>query len=251
MNLPLKAAIVLLPNQLRLGPLRWSMEGVFAATGLILALWLSLRTARRVGLRPEAVWDAGLFGVMAAFVLSRLLLIGDDPHAFLRLPLVLLMLPSFTGSGMVLTALAVVAYLRWKGVRLLPVMDAWAPCAALLAAMLSLGGFFGGVRPGMPESLPRGGAAGGVTRLYPVQLYAAAAAVVLLVVLIAMLERRLRSGVVAGVALVAGGAVSFLLDMLTQPAEIAGSAWLDPVQWIALGAMLAGAFLLTFVKELN
>jgi hypothetical protein len=65
-----------------------------------------------------------------------------------------------------------------------------------------------------------------------------------------LLERRLRAGLVAGVALVAGGAVSFLLDMITQPLESGGSAWLDPVQWVALGAMLVGGLMLTFLKEI-
>jgi drug/metabolite transporter (DMT)-like permease len=86
--------------------------------------------------------------------------------------------------------------------------------------------------------------------LQPVAIYATAASVVLLVVLVRLLERRLRAGMVAGVALVAGGAVSFGLDMITQPLERSRSAWLDPAQWIALGAMLAGALMLTFLKEI-
>ena len=64
-----------------------------------------------------------------------------------------------------------------------------------------------------------------------------------------MLQRRLRAGVVAGVALVAGGAVTFLLDMVMQPAESGSGAWLDPAQWIALGAMVVGTLMLTFLKE--
>jgi prolipoprotein diacylglyceryltransferase len=86
--------------------------------------------------------------------------------------------------------------------------------------------------------------------LHPVQMYATLAAVMLMVVLMLMLERRLRAGVVAGAALAAGGAMTFLLDMLTQPFEMSGHAWLDPAQWIALGAMVAGTLMLTFLKEL-
>ena len=92
--------------------------------------------------------------------------------------------------------------------------------------MLSLGKFFEGTDPGMPTSLPWGtvvpGSAG-LVHLQPVAIYATVASVVLLVVLMMMLERRLRAGVVAGVALVAGGAVSFLLDMITQPMESSGA----------------------------
>jgi phosphatidylglycerol:prolipoprotein diacylglycerol transferase len=249
----IQPAMMMVPGVLRLGRLRLPVYGLFAAVGLIAALWLSLKTARLVGLAAEQLWDAGLFAVMAAFVLSRLLLIGGDVHAFLHLPLVMLALSSFTYDGMVLTALAVAAYLQWKRLPVLRVLDAWAPCAAVLAAMLSLGRFFEGTDPGMPTSQPWGtGVPGsaGLMHLQPVAIYATAASVVLLVVLVRLLERRLRAGMVAGVALVAGGAVSFGLDMITQPLERSRSAWLDPAQWIALGAMLAGALMLTFLKEI-
>jgi phosphatidylglycerol:prolipoprotein diacylglycerol transferase len=249
----LQTATILIPGQLRLGPVRVPVYGAFAAVGLIAALWLSLKTARAVGLAAEQVWDAGLFAVVAAFVLSRLLLIGGDVRAFLHLPMVMLRLPSFTYGGMVLTAAAVAVYLQWKRLPLLKTLDAWAPCAAVLAAMLNLGRFFEGDDVGMPTRLPWGtvvpGSAGLMHR-QPVAMYATVASVVLLVVLMRLLERRLRAGLVAGVALVAGGAAGFLLDMMTQPLESGGSAWLDPVQWVAVGAMLVGGLMLTFLKEI-
>lgn len=259
MSILLQTATILVPGVLRLGPVRLPVYGLFAAVGLIAALWLSLKTARGVGLAAEKVWDAGLFAVVAAFLLSRLLLMGGDVRAFLHLPLVMLALPSFTYGGMVLTAVAVVAYLQWKRLPLLKMLDAWAPCAAVLAAMLSLGRFFEGTDLGMPTRLAGlpgllGGAvvpgSAGLMHLQPVAIYATVAWVVVLVVLMRLLGRRLRAGRVAGVALVAGGAAGFLLDMITQPVESGSRAWLDPVQWVALGAMLGGGLMLTFLKEI-
>jgi phosphatidylglycerol:prolipoprotein diacylglycerol transferase len=252
-NFLFQPAVIFVSGVVRLGPLRVSVYGLFAAVGLLAALWLSQRTGRLAGLVAQQLWDASLFGVTAAFVISRLLLIVRDLHAFLTFPLVVLALPSFTYGGMALTALAVVAYLMWKRLRMLAVLDAWAPCAALLAVALSLGHFFEGTDAGMPTRLPWGvvvpGSAG-LVHLHPVQIYAAATSLVLLVVLMSMLQCRLRAGVVAGVALVAGGAVAFLLGMLTQPFESGGNAWLDPGQWIALGAMVVGTLMLMFLKEL-
>lgn len=246
-------AMVLVPGVLRLGPFHLPVYGVFAALGLIAALWLSQKTARLVGLDQGAVWDAGWFGVFAAFVVSRLLLVVENPRGFLRLPLVLLSLPSFTYVDMVLTAAAVAVYLRWKRLPLLKVLDAWAPCAAVLAAMLSLGRFFEGADPGMPMRLPLGTVvpgSGGLMHFAPVQLYGAAAAGALLVGLMLLLQRQMSSGVVAGIALVVGGLVSFLLEMMTQPEVMVGNARLEPAQWIAVGSMLAGGLVLTFRKEL-
>jgi phosphatidylglycerol---prolipoprotein diacylglyceryl transferase len=248
-----QTATMMVPRVLRVGPLRVPMYGVCAAVGLIAALGLSLKTTRMVGLAAEQLWDAGLFGVMAAFVCSRLLLIAGDVHGFLRLPLVMLALPSFTVGGMVLTAVGVVVYLRWKRLPLLKVADAWAPCAAVLAAMLSLGRFFEGTEVGMPTRLPWGAVmpgGDGSVRLHPVAIYGAIASVVLVVVLMGLLRRRMRDGMVAAIALVAGGAAGFLLDMVTQPVEMRGNAWLDPQQWVAMGAMVVGGLMLTFLKEI-
>jgi phosphatidylglycerol---prolipoprotein diacylglyceryl transferase len=119
--------------------------------------------------------------------------------------------------------------------------------------MLSLGRFFEGTEVGMPTRLPWGmvmpGGDGSV-RLHPVAIYGAIASVALVVVLMGLLRRRMRDGMVAAIALVAGGATGFLLDMVTQPLEMRGSAWLDPQQWLAVGAMLVGGLMLTFLKEI-
>jgi phosphatidylglycerol---prolipoprotein diacylglyceryl transferase len=244
----LQPAVIFFPGPMGLGPFWVSVYGVFAAVGLVAALLLSQRTARFAGLIAQELWDTGLFAVVAAFVISRLLLIVRDPQALLSVPMKVLALPSFTYGGMALTALAVAAYLKWKRQPVLPVLDAWAPCAALLAAALSMGHFFEGTDAGMPTRLPWGVRVPGLGRVQPVQIFGVAASLVLFVVLMRVLQRRLRAGVVAGFALVAGGAIAFLLDMLTQPAE-SGGAWLDPGQWIALGAMVVGTLMLTFLKE--
>jgi phosphatidylglycerol:prolipoprotein diacylglycerol transferase len=242
----------LVPGVVRLGPLRLPVYGVCAAVGLIAALWLSLKTAKLVGLASEQLWDAGLFAVMAAFAVSRLLLVAGDLHAFVRMPVAMLALPSFTYGGMAVTAAVVVAYLRWKRLGLLKVADAWAPCAAVLAGMLSLGKFFEGDDAGMPSSLPwaiKTPLSGGL-RVHPVAMYAAIAAGLLAVVLMGLLRRGLRAGSVAGAALLAGGAAGFLVDMVTQPVEMRAGAWLDPAQWVAVGALLVGGMMLTFTKEI-
>ena len=243
---------MVVPRVLRVGPLRLSVYGVFAAVGLVGALGLSLRTARLVGLEADRIWDAGLFAVMAAFVCSRLLLVVENFSAFLKMPGTLLALPSFTALGMVLTGLAVVGYLQWKKLPLLRVLDAWAPCAAVVAAMLSLGKFFEGDDAGMPSRLPwaiKTPLSGGV-RVHPVAMYAAIAAAVLAVGLMSLLRRGFRNGLVAGVALVAGGAIGFLIDMVTQPVEMRVGAWLDPAQWVAVGAMVVGGLVFTLTKEI-
>ena len=234
----------------RLGPLRVSVYGLFAAVGLLAAMGAGQWSAKLAGLTAESMWDAGLFALTAAFVISRVTLIVRDVHAFVSLPWVVLALPSFTYSGMALTAVVAAAYVRWKKLPVLAVMDAWAPCAALLAGALSLGHYFEGTDAGMPTNLPWGVHAPGMGRVQPVQMYGVAGSVVLFAVVVGMLRRRLRRGIVAEVALVVGGLMAFLLATMTQPVDWGGSAWLEPGQWIAMGAVVVGGLMLMFSKEL-
>ena len=226
-----------------MGGLHVPVYGLFAAAGLIAALWLSQRAAPIVGLSPEKLWDAGTVAVLAAFLASRFLLVVFNLPSFLKYPLLLLALPSLTYAGMLLTGVLVWLYLRWKGLPLWATADAWAPCGALLAAVLSLGHFVEGTEAGMPTTLPWGVATPGdsiLGRVHPVQLYEASLALALCGAMFFLLGRRAFVGQVAALALMGGGACSFLLDMLRQPTETTGNALLDPGQFIALAAMLAG-----------
>jgi phosphatidylglycerol:prolipoprotein diacylglycerol transferase len=228
---------VLLPGVVRVGVLRVPVFGVFAAVGLVSALWLSLRTAKAAGVDAEKLWDAGMFAVVAAFVVSRVLLIAMDLRAFMAYPLLVLSLPSLTYGGMALTGVLVWLWLRWKKLPVLRVMDAWPPCAMVLWAALSLGHFVEGTDAGMPTKLPWGVVTAGDTvlgKVHPVQIYALVVAVVLCMWLLKMLMQGWRAGMVASVAMIAGGAASFGLGMLRQPVESMGDAWLDPPQWVAI-----------------
>jgi phosphatidylglycerol:prolipoprotein diacylglycerol transferase len=240
-------AAMLIPGVVRVGALRVPVFGVFAAVGLVGALWLSQRTAKATGVDAEKLWDAGMFAVAAAFVVSRMLLIAMDLRAFVAYPLLVLSLPSLTYGGIVLTGVMLWLWLRWKKLPLLRVMDAWAPCAMVLWAALSLGHFIEGTDAGMPTRLPWGVVTPGdsvLGKVHPVQLYALLVAVVLCVWLLKVLVKARRVGMVASVALMAGGVASFGLGMLRQPVESMGDAWLDPAQWMALVAAVMGVLIL-------
>ena len=250
----LQVLAILLPGYIRIGGLHLPVYGLFAALGLLAALWLSQRTAARVGIAPDQLWDAGVFAVVAAFIASRLLLIAFDLQSFLRFPLLMLALPSLTYTGIFLTGLMVWAWLRWKRLSLLDVLDAWAPCAALLAAVLSIGHFFEGTDAGMPTRLPWGVVTPGdsvLGRVHPVQIYAAIVFLLLGMVLLWLLRSRGEKfpGRVAAFGLMGAGCTSFLVDMLRQPTESDGTMLLDPSQFAALAGILAGACLWAFAPR--
>jgi phosphatidylglycerol:prolipoprotein diacylglycerol transferase len=224
--------------------------GFLAAAGLMAALTLSLRTAAIVGLIPEKLWNAGLFTLLSAFALSRLLLILANPHTFVSYPLLLLRLPSLNATGLLLTVVAAAIYLRLRHLPLLDTLDAWSPCATLTWAFLALGHFAEGSDAGLPTTLPWGlNIPPNHLPLHPVALYAAIAATILTLALLRQLPRRHHPGDTFVFALAAAGTVQFLLTFFRQPYPDTG--FLDPVQWIALVMIaLAGVVLLFQPRKL-
>jgi phosphatidylglycerol:prolipoprotein diacylglycerol transferase len=222
--------------------------GVLAAVGLVAALVLGEKTAALAGVGPEALWDAGLFAVLAAFVLSRLLLLGSYWRSFVAFPLLILAVPSLTAAGLLLTAAATLAWLWWKNIPILRALDAWAPCATLVWFFLALGHFAEGSDPGLPTTLPFGvRMPGEATPLHPVALYAAVVAGILTVLLYMRLRRALRAGETAGVALSAVGLAQFLLSFVRQPGQQLQG--LDMLQWVALAMLVVGGSLLAMREK--
>jgi phosphatidylglycerol:prolipoprotein diacylglycerol transferase len=217
--------------------------GVLAAIGLMLALTLSLRTAAIVGLDPDKLWNAGLFILLSAFALSRLLVIIANPQTFLRYPVILLTVPSLNTLGILLTLVATAICLRIKHLPLLDTLDAWSPCATLTWAFLALGHFSEGSDAGLPTTLPWGlPIPPDRILLHPVALYAAIAAVALTLVLLRQLPRRKNPGDTFALALASSGTTQFLLTFFRQP--FSDSSLLDPIQWIALGMIALAALVL-------
>jgi phosphatidylglycerol---prolipoprotein diacylglyceryl transferase len=238
------------PYLLHSGHLLLPTFGVLAAVGLMCALTLCLRTAVTVGLDPEKLWNAGLFTLLSAFALSRLLLIAANPHSFIQYPILLLTVPSLNALGIFLTLIATAIYLRAKHLPLLDTLDAWSSCATLTWAFLALGHFAEGSDAGLPTKLPWAlRIPPDRTPLHPVALYAAIAASILTIVLLRQLSRRQHPGDTFALALATSGTVQFLLTFFRQP--FPDSNLLDPIQWIALGMIaLAGLVILLQPRKL-
>jgi phosphatidylglycerol:prolipoprotein diacylglycerol transferase len=232
---------------LQLGPLRIPVYGVFAALGLMLALGLSQRTARFARLDATAIWNAGMTAVIAAFVISRLLLVVFNFRSFLDYPLILLALPSLTSTGVLLTAIFMLGYLRWRRLPLLAVLDAFAPCGALLWAFLSLGHLVSGDRDGMANA-PGSAALRLLGPVEPVEVYSMIAAalicVSLLLVLMRQSVRERAAGLTAGVGLLLTGLSLYFIDFVRLPSGLLPQAWIEPEQVVALAMAISGALLL-------
>jgi phosphatidylglycerol:prolipoprotein diacylglycerol transferase len=227
--------------------------GVLAALGLMAALTLSLRTAAIVGLDPDKLWNASLFTLLSAFALSRILLIATNLHNFFAYPILLLTVPSLTSTGILLTLLSALIYLRIRHLPLLDTLDAWSPCATVIWAFLALGHFAEGSDAGLPTTLPWGiRIPPDHTDLHPVPLYAAIAATILTLILLKHLQSRRQPGDTLSLALAAAGTLQFLLTFFRQPYPYSSNTYvlLDPIQWIALGMIVIAALILLLPRKL-
>jgi phosphatidylglycerol:prolipoprotein diacylglycerol transferase len=230
---------------LSLGRLHLPVFGLFAAAGLIAAMTLSQYTARPARVDASALWDTGMVAVFSAFLLSRVLLVAENFRLFLQYPLLVLELPSLTASGVVLTAVLSYYYLRRRGLRLLGVLDAAAPCAALLAASVEMGRMADGTHEGMPTKV-RWAIESPFGRVHPVELYSAIAWLALCAVLLRVVRVARREGETAAWGLVLGGLVIFGMDFFRLPSEMYGAGIFDRVQWRAIALMVAGGGMLAY-----
>ena len=228
----------------QLGHFHVPIFGLFAALGLMAALSLSQRTACYAELDPERVWNAGMTAIVSAFVISRLLLIIFNLHSFLQYPLLILALPSLTTTGVFLTAIFMLGYIRWRNLPLLPLLDAASPCAGLLWASLSLGRIIDGTRDGMPTRLPWGVREPISGAVHPVEMYAFLAATLLCLGLFRLLQTRYVAGQTTAIGLVASGLAIFFIDFFRLPSELFDRSPLEGSQIIGIAMILVGAALL-------
>lgn len=237
------------PTLLHIGSLTIPTFGLLAAIGLMLALAFSLRTAALVGIHPDRLWNAALFAIIAAFVLSRLLLVATNLHTFFVYPILLLMVPSLTPLGLLLTTIATAIYLRTHQLPFLATLNAWAPCAALAWAFIALGHFAEGTDSGLPSSLPWAlpNVPGAGFREHPVTLYITLAA--LLITFLSYRHLRNRRQNTAALTLLLSGLAQFFLTFLRQPEfeDNAIGTLLDPIQWLAIGMIVLAAVL--FIQQ--
>ena len=231
---------------LSLGRLHIPIFGLFAAVGLMCAMALGLRTARLARVDRDALWDTWIVMVISAFVLSRALLVGENLRLFLHSPMLVLELPSLTRPGEFMTAVITLLYLRHRRMPLLNVLDAVAPCVALLWAFLGVGAFAEGTREGMPTSVPWA-VASLFGRVHPVEIYAAIAWAFFCGVLLWILRRARTPGMTGAWGLSLGGLVLFLIQFFGLPVVLYATTLLDGDELRGLEMMVAGGLLLSWL----
>jgi phosphatidylglycerol:prolipoprotein diacylglycerol transferase len=242
--------------------------GAVSALGVLLALFLVLRTAHIAGrdtnLDSGKLWNLCVLSLFAALAAARLLLVIANWSALRLHPAWLLGLamvhhPLLAGTGAFAGAACALWYARRNKLPLRAAADAITPPLFLGLAFEQLGAFAAGSGYGVeagqgfrwavtytnPMAAIWSGAPLGVP-LHPVQLYAALAYLALALLLLVWLPLERRKGDVAGLGLMGAGVAIYITELWRDQAG-RGSLLhgaLDGPQIADILLVIAGALML-------
>ena len=236
--------------------------GASAALGVLLALFLSQRTARIARVEPSRLWNLCVVSLFAALAAQRLLLVVLNLGALRLHPSWLLAIamvhhPLLAAAGAVTAAGCATAYARWQKMPLRATADALAAPLTLGLAFEQLGALLAGSGFGVESAAPWAvtyssqqaelwsGTPLGVP-LHPVQAYAALAYLVLAVCLLLVQPALSRPGDLAGATLIGIGVAVYIVEIWrdSQGRIVLLNGALDSPQLGAILLVLAGALML-------
>jgi phosphatidylglycerol:prolipoprotein diacylglycerol transferase len=220
------------PVLFHIGSILIPAYGASAALGVLLALFLTQRTARTAGLNAGLVWNQCVVALFAALIASRVLLVALNwtalrIHPGWMLALAMVHHPLLAAFGVLVAALAGVLYGRWQHLPLWSTADALAGPVALglafeqFGTLLAGSGYGTGVDGGVaahwavtythPMAARWSGSPLGVP-LHPVQAYSALAFLALSIFLLVWLRFRRQAGDAFGLLLLGSGVAVFFTE---------------------------------------
>jgi phosphatidylglycerol:prolipoprotein diacylglycerol transferase len=250
------------PVLFHIGALVIPSYGAVAALGLLLALMLGLRTARKIGIDPNRIWNLCILMLFTALIGSRLLLVVANWKVLRSHPLWVLSIATvhhpLLAALASLIAFAVAAV--YAGLHHMPyrvTADVLAPPLALGLAFEQIGAFLAGSGYGTGSHLPwavvytdplaeRWSDAPLGISVHPVQAYTAICFSLIAIGLVLWLPRRRQNGDLAGLLLICTGIVMYVTEFWRDP--LGRGAVFDGIlkgpQLAAIVLVLGGALLL-------
>jgi phosphatidylglycerol:prolipoprotein diacylglycerol transferase len=241
---------------------RWYLPtyGVLVAAAFLLAIWITGRLAKRVGLRQELVTNLAVYCALAGMAGAKLLMLLFDWREYAASPGRIFSFETLQAAGVyqggLLAALATAfLYMRKMKMPALVTCDVFAPGLAFGHFVGRLGCFAAGCcwgekcdRPWAvtfrnPDANELTGVPLGVP-LHPTQLYEAFAELLLFVYLYWRFHRVHRPGTIIGLYLMLYSVIRFLVEFYRHHQQaLPFGLPLSLTQWIAIGTFILGLWL--------
>jgi phosphatidylglycerol:prolipoprotein diacylglycerol transferase len=241
------------PVLFKIGPLDIHAYGFMLAVAFLVGILITLRFARKEGIKEETVLELAVYAIIAALAGSRILyVIGQwDQYRENILEIFMVQKGGLAFLGGLLLAIAVVALaLKRKGIPFLKFMDVSAPGVSLGYAIARIGCFLNGCCFGLPTGVPWGmrfplGALAHShfpgERIHPTQLYALFSMLIVFWIVVRLWKRRKYDGYVFFWWLVLYGVYRFGVEFFRFCPPNLYWLGLNPGQIIALFMFAVGA----------
>ena len=247
------------PRLISIGNFYVPTYGTLVALGFLVGLFVAVRLAKREGLSSDLVANLGIYCGIAGLLGGKLGMFLFDWKQYWQNPHDIFSLDTLQAAGVYQTGLLValvvaILYIRHNRLPWLDTLDVLAPGVAIGHAIGRLGCFAAGCCYGRPTHLPWGvtftnpqaheltGVPLGVP-LQPTQLYDSFVEFIIFGFLLWRIRREHRAGEIIGLYMVLYSVARFIIEFARvheQPTQLG----LSLTQWISLGTLLLGIWLL-------
>lgn len=208
-------------HEIHLGPIKMQVWGLLVAIGIIVALFLALRRAKKLGIKKAWIYDLTFYSILFGLVGSR---IGYVLFSWpTEVPLTLLNALNITNGGLSFTfgflaaAIADVIYMKMKKIQVFRLADFMAPYIVLAHTVGRVGCFLIGDHIGKATDFFLGVIVNGTAR-HNVALYEIFILVFIFAVLVYLRRFKAFDGFIAASYLALYSALRFPLEFLrTDP----------------------------------
>ena len=238
--------------------------GVLVATAFLVALWITVKLAKRAQLPPEQVTNLAIYCALAGLAGAKLFMILFDYQDYLARPGTIFSLATLQAAGvyqggLLMALITAVCYMRKTKLPVLKTFDVFAPGVAVGHAIGRIGCFAAGCCWGKECSLPwavtfRNPEAHDLVGvplnvpLHPTQLYESLSEALIFAFLYWRIQRPHRDGEIFGMYLALYSIARFLVEFVRNHEQ--PTHWdLSLTQWISLGTLAAGIALMAMARR--
>ncbi|HTP88583.1 MAG TPA: prolipoprotein diacylglyceryl transferase [Bryobacteraceae bacterium] len=247
------------PRLISIGSFFLPTYGVLVALGFLLGLYITVRLARRAGLKPDLMVNLAIYSALAGLLGAKIsMLLFDFPiywaHPGEIFTRETLQAAGVYQGGLILGIIVAAWYIRSQKLPWLTTFDVFSPGIAAGHAIGRLGCFAAGCCWGIPTRLPWGvtfrspqaydltGVPLGIP-LHPTQLYESLSEAILFAILFWRIRRPHAQGTIIGLYLILYSISRFVIEFYRFH-EQARQLGLSLTQWMAIGLALLGVWIL-------
>jgi phosphatidylglycerol:prolipoprotein diacylglycerol transferase len=249
----------MLPKLISIGSFYIPTYGVLVAIGFLVAIWVTIRLGKTAGLAPEQVTNLATYCAIAGLIGAKLFMIafdwqergyGSDPGSIFSLNN--LQSAGVYQGGLLLAILTAILYMRRQHMPILRTCDVFAPGLAAGHAIGRIGCLAAGCCWGQKCHLPWAitfnnteadtGVPFGIP-LHPTQLYESLGNAAIFGFLFWRFRKRHVDGAIFAEYLVLYSLMRFVVEFFRAHQQ-GLQAGLSLTQWISIGTLIAGIWLL-------